>query len=142
VSSLTLLFFLIVPTHFLTSPHISSTASGWNPMYMPAGQLYDIWGSNASDVFVVGTAGAAWHYDGTYWSSMDSGTDAELRGVWGNSSSDVFAVGLYGTILHYDGLQWSLMESGTDWHLFDVWGNSVSDVFAVGSSGTIYFRFK
>jgi hypothetical protein len=37
--------------------------------------LYDIWGSSGSDVFVVGQAGTILHYDGSTWSPISSGTD-------------------------------------------------------------------
>jgi hypothetical protein len=106
-------------------------------MYIPSGDLYGVWGSSGSDVFVVGIHGTVWNYDGMYWKRMDSGTDAELRGVWGSSSSDVFVVGKEGTIIHFDGNIWTVMDSGTLQHLWGVWGSSGSDVFAVGSKGTV-----
>jgi hypothetical protein len=104
--------------------------------------LFSIWGSSATDVFAVGQhywqggGGTILHYDGSTWSSMDSGTTRSLYGIWGSSGSDVFAVGSR-IILHYDGLSWSHMESETTQYLYDVWGSSGSDVFAVGYDGTI-----
>jgi hypothetical protein len=91
----------------------------------------------------VGEAGRLLHYDGTSWSSVESGTTADLYAVWGTAHSDVFTVGyhstspLHGTIQHYDGASWSSMESGTEYALANVWGNSASDVFVVGDYGTI-----
>jgi len=100
--------------------------------------LNDIWGSSSSDVFMVGDSGTILHYDGSIWSSMNSGTTGYLSGVWGTSSSDVFAVGGGGTIIHYDGTSWSQMNSGTSHGLNDVWGVSSSDVFVVGTGSTAY----
>ena len=113
-------------------------ASGWMPMTIDTTEdLNDIWGSSASDVFVVGDNGTIFQYNGIGWTSMDSGTSKGLECVWGSSGSDVFAAGSYGTILHYDGSSWSAMTSGTTEALKGVWGSAGSDVFAVGVDGTI-----
>ncbi len=99
--------------------------------------LQGIWGSSASDVFVVGQGGSILHYDGTAWNLMTSGTTNHLYGIWGSSGTDVFAVGGGGTILHYDGSAWSSMTSGTTNVLYGVWGASGTDVFAVGAGGKV-----
>ena len=52
-----------------------------------------VWGSSNSDVFAVGDGGTILHYDGSTWTTMNSGTNYSLTGVWGSTSSDVFAVG-------------------------------------------------
>ena len=100
-------------------------------------ELEGIWGSSSSDVFAVGRDGVILHYDGTTWTSMNSGTTKWLKDIWGSSSSDAFAVGVLGTILHYDGASWSKMDSGTTYMLRSVWGTTSSDVFVVGWNGLI-----
>jgi len=72
--------------------------------------LWEIWGSSSSDVYAVGLSYSILHYDGSTWSSMDSGIMNTFRGVWGSSSADVFCVGSWGTILHYNGNTWSQMS--------------------------------
>ena len=74
----------------LTSPAYASpvvSPDGWqwqNPL--PQGNdLHSVWGSSATDVFVVGDAGTVLHYDGSAWSKMNCGTSANLKGVWGTS---------------------------------------------------------
>jgi hypothetical protein len=99
--------------------------------------LEAVWGTSSSDVYVVGGIGLILHYDGSGWSTMNSGSGAILRGVWGASSSDVYAVGSEGTILHYDGTGWTQKVSGTARWLEAVWGTSESDIYAVGQDGTI-----
>ena len=102
--------------------------------------LNDIWGSSASDVFVVGQEGAIFHYDGATWTAMTSPTTENLRAIWGSAANDVYAVGDTYTIVHYDGVEWTLRAapgSGRDHESFrDVWGSSPSDVFVVSSSFT------
>lgn len=111
-----------------------------------AASVWAIWGTSASDVFVVGGRhssdwssgrGVIFHFDGTEWSSAVEGTYGCLGDVWGSSTSDVFAIGDNGTILHYDGASWNLMDSGTCACLRSVWGTSPSDVFAAGDGGII-----
>lgn len=67
--------------------------------------LRAVWGSSKNDVFAVGNAGVIQHYDGTAWTTMDSGmSDDEFFGVWGTGPDNVYAVTRYGSaILHYDG---------------------------------------
>ncbi len=94
--------------------------------------------ASADEVFVVGgtwgTDGVALHYDGTSWTTMDSGTEHHLMSVWGSSPMDVFAVGASGTIIYFNGSTWSAMNSGTNADLLSVWGNSPTDVFASGGN--------
>ncbi len=61
--------------------------------------LWDVWGTSASDVYAVGVWGTILHYDGTAWNDVGDPNMSLLYGVWGTSSGDVHAVGLYGTML-------------------------------------------
>lgn len=103
------------------------------------GVLYGVAGSTGNDVFAVGIAGAIFHYNGSSWSAMTSGTTQNLYAVWGSSGSDVFAVGEGGTILHHDGSAWTAMTSGSSIPLAGVWGSSSSDVFAVGYQTILHY---
>lgn len=104
----------------------------WAAMTGPAGNWTSVWGSSSSDVFVVGYQGAIAHWNGSSWTTMNSGTSEILTSVWGTSPRDVFAVGYNGVILHYNGVAWSPMSSGTSESLAVVWGTSPTDVH-VGS---------
>ncbi|MEW6142209.1 MAG: IPT/TIG domain-containing protein [Chloroflexota bacterium] len=99
--------------------------------------LNGIWGTSASNVFAVGSAGMILRYDGRSWKPMASGSASGLYGIWGSSASDVFAVGTDGTILHYDGKTWETMTSNITTDLYGVWGTSATNVFTVGLGGTI-----
>src|SRR5262249_44948197 len=52
-----------------------------------------LWGSGRSDVYVVGGAGIALHYDGKSWVQSSTPNAAPLRAVWGSGPDDVWAVG-------------------------------------------------
>ena len=78
-----------------------------------------VWGSSATDIWAVGTAGTILHYDGAKCSSVQSGTDLPLYAVWGSSASDVWAVGATRddpgtprTALHFNGTTWTSVPAG------------------------------
>ena len=100
-------------------------------------QLTGVWGSSASDVFVVGESGTILHYDGDTWTPMDGGIgNTYLWAVWGTSATDVFVGGSSSTILHYDGGTWNPMTAGA---VQDFWGTSSSDIFAVGGNRILHY---
>jgi hypothetical protein len=55
-------------------------------------RLDGVWGSSASDVWAVGTAGTILHWNGSAWSASSSGTSDSFGSIWGNGASDVWAV--------------------------------------------------
>jgi hypothetical protein len=128
-----------------------ATVTQWTAMVSGTrADLPDVWGSSATDVFVVGeedsetgVASVIRHYDGTSWGPQRRQLDVILRAVWGSSSTDVYAVGSddnsnAAIVLHYDGSQW-IKVPGFDpgqsaaFGFESVWGSSATDVFAVGS---------
>jgi hypothetical protein len=85
----------------------------------------------------VGIGGRIYHFNGTAWSSVPSGTTDTLYGVWGSSASDVWAVGggTKGRVLRYTGSAWTDVPSGTTKYLNAVSGASGSGPWAVGRDG-------
>jgi len=83
----------------------------------------DIWGSSATDIFIVGDYGPSYydpgydsviyHFNGNNFQEMNYPTSNWLGAVWGSSNSDVYAVGGDGTIVHYNGNTWSLVSTET-----------------------------
>jgi cysteine-rich repeat protein len=61
------------------------------------------------------------------WTTMQSGTFADLTGVWGSSASDVWAVGDQ-RLVHYDGTAWQVTTRSPKYRA--VWGSGASSVFA------------
>jgi cysteine-rich repeat protein len=114
---------------------------GEDPSKPDFGPLHDVWGSGPDDVFAVGSAGKALHYDGSTWVERSEGLDplVTLRGVWtAGADSDVIAVGDQGTIARYsrsarawtrESLPLSVPEETV---LEAVWGDGKSQLYAVG----------
>ena len=98
--------------------------------------LYDVWGSSANDIFVVGQPGIVLHYDGSGWRQMSVPTNVPLIEVWGRSSNEVYACGHRGVILRYNGSSWSTMASGTSENLYGI-GSYRGEVYCVGHKGTL-----
>jgi photosystem II stability/assembly factor-like uncharacterized protein len=120
-------------------PLIHWDGTSWSAEFRPPDgvAIRAVWGSAASDVWIVGTAGAIFRYDGTEWTPVPSGTTEELLAISGSAADDVWIVGAGGTILRYDGSALSAVASGTGKTLLGVWGPSADDAWAVGQASTI-----
>lgn len=93
----------------------------------------EAWGSSARDIFAIGDG--IMHFDGAYWSPMQTPVRSDLHDIWGSSASDVFVVGGklgLGAALHYDGAAWSRMILPPGSTPRAVWGAAANEVFAVG----------
>lgn len=63
-------------------------------------RMHDVWASARTDVWAVGEGGAAWRFDGTRITPIDTGVDVTLRSVSGTGPDDVWMVGDDGVVLH------------------------------------------
>jgi hypothetical protein len=115
----------------------------WTPMsfwttYTTSTIGLDVWGSGASDIYVVGKSGRIEYFDGQGWTpDTSSGVTEDLHGVWGRSQSEVFIVGAQGTVLKGARGNWQVVDSATGMLLWGIWGDAQDQVFAVGEGGTI-----
>jgi hypothetical protein len=121
-----------------------TTSSNWTTMTSgTTSHLRAVWGSSATDVFVVGLDGTILHYDGTTWSPLDAKTSTYFYGVWGAGANDVYVVGnpifkADEAIFHYDGSTWTtLPPPKTTIGYFGIWASGAKDVWAVGNAGSI-----
>ncbi|MCC6748384.1 MAG: hypothetical protein IT371_12045 [Deltaproteobacteria bacterium] len=100
-------------------------------------RLTSIWGSAANDVWAVGTGGTVLRFDGGSWTSVASGTTADLHAVWGSGPNDVWMAGAAGTLLRFDGSTLSRVPSGTTQDLFGIFGGASGEALVVGGGGTL-----
>ncbi|MBX3198713.1 MAG: hypothetical protein KF894_11305 [Labilithrix sp.] len=122
-----------------------------------------IWGSSASDVWMLGDNSAAVpheraltfhgtpdeadaggavpveHRDPLTWRAVDAQSEHTLEAVGGTSADDVWAVGQRGTIrrIGKDDDRWRKVDSPVTATLRAVWGSGPSDVWIVGDDATI-----
>ena len=104
--------------------------------------LFTVWGSSAKDVWIGGTEGQLYHWDGTAFAPVSLGVpDYTVRALWGHSANDIWAVveKQYSSLIYrYDGTSWTLVDPGTTLpSMYDVWGASAQDVFIVGDSSAV-----
>ena len=112
----------------------------WAVVHQQARPLYGIYGTSATDVHVVGSEGAALHFDGDDWTARSTGTNHTLVGLWAGPGDRAVSVGarnfVNGVALRYDGA-WQELPSGTSPILSAVWGAIEWDLYAVGDAGTV-----
>jgi hypothetical protein len=85
------------------------------------------------DVWAVGDAGAAWHFDGIAWSRVETGITTNLADVWVAGRDAAWAVGA-DAALRWDGAAWTRMVLPASIALTRVHGRSRDDVWAVGQA--------
>jgi hypothetical protein len=68
--------------------------------------FYDVWGSDAKAVWVVGASGTALYHNGITWKSVDSGVGKRLECVHGSAADDVYAIANDGAIIRWNGAEW------------------------------------
>jgi hypothetical protein len=111
--------------------------SSWSAGNLGPVTVLDVWGSDPTNVVIVGRDGLALHGSGLTFAARSTPTNDHLYGVWG-SGGVFYAVGSSGTVLRY-GNTWQKETTGTNAVLYAVFGIG-SVVFAVGTGGTILRR--
>ncbi|MBI4139021.1 hypothetical protein HY479_02615 [Candidatus Uhrbacteria bacterium] len=113
--------------------------------------LYGVWGSSATDIFVVGgdyTVGRIAYSSGSGWTEMSGVPDSKiLYDITGFASNNVYAVGrgstgVYdGILFHYNGTTWSKV-AGTPsvsgiygGHYQAIWGTGSNNLYILGYNG-------
>jgi len=115
----------------------------------PAVGYYGVWGSSATNLFLVGLSGTIVRFDGTNFTSTSpvdnlTGVAAPMVGIAGSSSNSLTAVGDWGTTLRWNGTQWSSIPSNVHIHFRGISGTSenlwsvAQDPTAVGNREFIY----
>lgn len=112
----------------------SDTGTGW----------YDIHGTAANNIYMVGTGGRVQRYT-TQWEVVDAsacwgGSGApQFTAVWVTSATDVMAVGNNGWICHYNGSTWTKQELNGSDNLRRLWGRSATELYATTDGGLVWF---
>jgi hypothetical protein len=96
------------------------------------GGLNAVWGSAADDVWVVGSDGVIFHFDGKTLQPVPSTTTRSLHALSGTGPDDIWAAGDEGTTLHWDGNRFEFIER---WEIATILGiNAIApdNVWIVG----------
>lgn len=107
------------------------------------GVLSSVWGSSATDVYIVGGApdsGEVYHFDGSQVSQVATPAVSLLVWVFGFGPNDVYAVGEGGSVLHFDGGGWTRLDPGTQSDLWGIWGAAPDRLWIVGENTLIEYN--
>jgi len=101
--------------------------------------FFKVWGSSASDIWMVGQNGAILHYDGEQFTEFGAGISQDLIGIWGTGPDNIIAVGGRGTaeLARFDGVAWTKAPPSPLPGLNGVWLRSPDVAHAVGILGTV-----
>jgi len=105
----------------------------------PSGNVLGVWGSSATDVFIVCDNGEIWQRSGGSWSLNWTLTGGPpLTAIWGSSATNVYATDCAGNIFFYNGGSWSTNSLTSITTCFNtIWGDSANDIYAGGFAGAI-----
>jgi hypothetical protein len=107
-----------------------------------SGDVRDIAGSSASNIYAVGGSALIAHYDGMSWEQIPSPapvTDVPAWAAVGVCGDDVFLGAAFGWIAHYDGSTWSVTSLPSPLDVRSIWCTGPDDVFAGTTSGYLYW---
>jgi hypothetical protein len=93
--------------------------------------LICVTGTSEDDVWAVGNAGFALHYDGTSW-TQEAATANDLWWAHAFPAGPVFVGGTGGTILRFENGAFTPMTTPGTGTVFGIWGESENDLWAVG----------
>ncbi len=123
------------------------------PIGLNSGILYGVWGSNANDVYAVGSGNGdnmplLYHKDSSGWTVSNplppnGWSHSYLYAAWGSSSADVYAVGfgyngsaimplIYHKTISGEGISNLSLPGWSSGYLYGVWGSSAADVYVAG----------
>ena len=109
------------------------------------GQVNKMWGTGESNMFFGGNSGAIYHYSGSSWTSVTSGTTLPLTDIYGINENDIYISGAFtpevkGVLLKGNSSQFSVMinsEIINENELFDKLYGELASIW-VDDNGTVY----
>jgi hypothetical protein len=116
------------------------------------GAVNACWGTSSSDMYFAGNGGHIFHYDGSQFSDMNSGTTKAIGQIWGTSHTNVWASGFdqstaESVLLHCDGSGWKEedlsklgnIRPGAD-GLISVWASDSANHHITVTGGSYVYR--
>lgn len=102
----------------------------------PLGGWHAVWGAEPDTVVVVGHYGQSAYFDGSDWTTLETGFITTVTDVWGASGTNIWAVA-GPEMYRYAGVGWAKVDLGESVWLTGIWGAAADHIFAVGLDGAI-----
>lgn len=112
-----------------------STAQTWTPV-SAFGNYNDIWGIDASNIWVTADQGLIRKYNGTSWNVDYGNSLGDIYGIHGTSATNIWAAQTYYPMLKYNGTSWSQEATLND--VISVWTSGSSNVWVLTLSGEVW----
>jgi hypothetical protein len=115
------------------------TAYSWNliPLQDITEDLNATYIVDENNMWVAGNDGLILLFNGTEWTTSESGITENINDIWFTSASNGYAVGDGGLVLHYDGSVWTTITAVTSENLLGVCFIDENMGWAVGTAGAI-----
>ncbi len=104
--------------------------------------MNSIVGTSSSNIVAVGNSGRVERFNGSAWTSEDSGTDADLEGIIASGSTNYFVAGGAGVLIQRVGGSWEPVPftmfgdpdaTAEDWWFWSLSGDPVTGVYAIAT---------
>jgi len=109
----------------------------WNVAMNPPCNLLCIFGNSNGDLWVGGSNGMIYGYNGSSWMPHQSPTNATITGIWFTDSTHGWACSDAGEILSWSGTQWSIVPQPNTTPLNGICVPASNLGYAVGNNGRI-----
>jgi hypothetical protein len=110
------------------------------------GQIRRIWGANANDIYCVGGTGSIFHFTGTSWVKIATGTTLPIMDIWGSKNSltgateilalasDMFSTVDSKLLRINNNIVMALADTGLSWGLSSIWFEA-DNKYYIGGAG-------
>ena len=104
------------------------------------GQVTKMWGTDANNIYCVGRNGAIYHYYGTSWQRIESGTTLIIGDIWGIKDFNKKYLAADNSMLIVDSINQVNIIEANGYSLSSIWGTNERLLYAAGGSGL--FKYK
>lgn len=121
--------------------------TSWENLLTPTnwfggGSIRSIWGTAANNVWIAGSSGRIFHWNGTSWTARNTGISSSFSParIWGTDAANMWAVGSVGgdntgVIYKWNGTSAWVEQLSAVPTIRGVWGSSATNMWAVGGTG-------
>jgi hypothetical protein len=109
----------------------------------PSEQFISIWASSENDVWITTMTGFVYHYNGSTWEKLTTGTTYDFSDIWGFSKNEIYITGFplnysTGIVLKYNGQTWvreNVLPINSIVSFKSIWGMNSKFLYVASDGG-------